>query len=110
MTEQLGTLREGVMSTVASLPSVMKPRYIEPVGERTKLKKVMLASFVTLWTRAPNKLLFGMSSPSSNVKPAHNTNKYFAPNLRWGCQSHWFAVNKGLSVSSGKRIIVMQVK
>jgi hypothetical protein len=52
----------------------------------------------------------GASSPSSNVKPANNTNKYFAPNLRWGRQSHRFAVNKGMSVSSGKRIIVMQVK
>jgi hypothetical protein len=48
MTDQLGTPREGVMSTAASLSSVMKPRFIEPVGERTKLKKVMLASFVTL--------------------------------------------------------------
>jgi hypothetical protein len=82
MTDQLGTPREGVMSTTSSLPSVMKPRYIEPVGERTKLKKVMLASFVTLRTRAPDKLLVGISSPSSNVKPAHNPNKYFAPNLR----------------------------
>jgi hypothetical protein len=36
----------------------------------------------------------------------HNTNKYFAPNLRWGCQSHWFAINKGMSISSGNRIIV----
>jgi hypothetical protein len=48
----------------------------------------------------------GASSPSSNVKPAHNTTKNFASNLRWGCQSHRFAVNKGLSVSSGKRIII----
>jgi hypothetical protein len=82
MIDQLGTPREGVMSTATSLPSVVKPRYIEPVGERTKLKNVMLASFVTLRTRAPDKLLVGVSSPSSNVKPAHNTNKYFAPNLR----------------------------
>jgi hypothetical protein len=37
------------------------------------------------------------SSPSSNVKSAHNTTKNFAPNLRWGYQSHRFAVNKGLS-------------
>jgi hypothetical protein len=57
MTDQLGTPREGVMSTAASFPSVMKPRFIEPVGERTKLKKVMLASFVTLWTMAPGILL-----------------------------------------------------
>jgi hypothetical protein len=46
-----------LMSTIASLPSVMKPRFIEPVGERTKLKKVMLASFVTLQTMAPRILL-----------------------------------------------------
>jgi hypothetical protein len=44
------------------------------------------------------------------VKPAHNTTKNFAPNLRWGCQSHRFAVNKGFSVSSGNCIIVMQVQ
>jgi hypothetical protein len=53
MTDQLGT-------TATSLPSVMKPKYIKPVGERTKLQKVMLASFVTLWTRAPDKLLVGV--------------------------------------------------
>jgi hypothetical protein len=29
-----------MMSTAASLPSVVKPRFIEPVGERTKLSKV----------------------------------------------------------------------
>jgi hypothetical protein len=57
MTDQLGTPREGVMSIAASLPSVMKPRFIEPVGERTKLQKVMLASFVTLRTMAPEILL-----------------------------------------------------
>jgi hypothetical protein len=57
MTDQLGTLREGMMSTATSLPSVVKPRFIEPVGERTKLQKVMLASFVTLWTMAPDILL-----------------------------------------------------
>jgi hypothetical protein len=83
MTEQLGTPREGMMSTAASLPSVVKPRYIEPVGERTKFQKVMLASFVTLRTRAPDKLLVGVwLFTSSNMKPAHNTTKNFSPNLR----------------------------
>jgi hypothetical protein len=57
MTDQLGTPREGVMSTAVSLPSVMKPRFIEPVGERTKLKKLMLASFMTLQTMVPGILL-----------------------------------------------------
>jgi hypothetical protein len=40
---------------------------------------------------------------SGNVEPTHSTNKYFAPNLWWGCQSHRFAINKGMSVSSGKQ-------
>jgi hypothetical protein len=57
MTDQLGTPREGMMSIAASLPSVVKPRFIEPVGERTKLQKVMLDSFVTLRTIAPEILL-----------------------------------------------------
>jgi hypothetical protein len=57
MTDQLRTPREGVMSTAASLPSVMKPKFIEPVGERTKLQKVLLASFVTLRTMVPEILL-----------------------------------------------------
>jgi hypothetical protein len=29
-----------MMSTAASFPSVVKPRFIEPLGERTKLPKV----------------------------------------------------------------------
>jgi hypothetical protein len=33
MTGQLETPREGVMTTAASLPSVMKPRLINPVGK-----------------------------------------------------------------------------
>jgi hypothetical protein len=43
----------------------------------------MLASFVTLWTMAPEEYWcvvdVGASSPSSNVEPAHNTTKYFSP-------------------------------
>jgi hypothetical protein len=57
MTDQLETPREDVMNTAASLPSVMKPRFIDPVGERTKLQKVLIASFVTLRTMAPEILL-----------------------------------------------------
>jgi hypothetical protein len=33
MTSQLETPREGVMSTSASFPSIMKPRYVNPVGK-----------------------------------------------------------------------------
>jgi hypothetical protein len=57
MTDQLGTPREGVMSTAANLSSVIKPRFIKSVGERTKFKKVMLASFLTLRTMPPEILL-----------------------------------------------------
>jgi hypothetical protein len=51
MTGQLETPREGLMNIAASFPSVMKPRYVNPV-EKAKLKKVMLASFAT----APDNL------------------------------------------------------
>jgi hypothetical protein len=47
MAGQLETPREGVMSKAASFPSVMKPRYVNPL-EKGKLQKVMLASLVTL--------------------------------------------------------------
>jgi hypothetical protein len=57
MTDQLGTPIEGMMSTAASLPSVVKPRFIKLVGERTKLQKVILASFVTLRIMVPEILL-----------------------------------------------------
>jgi hypothetical protein len=52
--------------------------------------KVMLASFATALDNlygASSKLCFA----SGNVEPAHNTTKYFVPNLRRGCQSHRFA-------------------
>jgi hypothetical protein len=39
----------------------------------------MLASFVTLQTMAPDNA--GASSPSSNVKLAHNITKNFSPNF-----------------------------
>jgi hypothetical protein len=47
---------EGMMSTAASFSSVVKPRFLEPVGESQTLE-VMLASFVTLQTLAPGILL-----------------------------------------------------
>jgi hypothetical protein len=68
-----------MMSTVASLPSVVKPRFIEPVGES------QTSEGDACWLRdTPDngaRKLVGVSSPSSNVKPAHNTTKNFAPNL-----------------------------
>jgi hypothetical protein len=50
---------------------------------QAKRSKVMLVSFVTLRTMALEEYWcvvdVGASSPSSNVEPAHNTTKYFAP-------------------------------
>jgi hypothetical protein len=42
------------------------------------------------------------------VEPAHNTTKYFVTNLRWGCQSHRFAWNKGYERIEWKTIEVCE--
>jgi hypothetical protein len=64
--------------------------------------KVMLASLVT----APDNL-YGTSSKlcfaSSNVEPAHNTTKYFVPNLRDVVNLTGLLETKGMSISSGKQ-------
>jgi hypothetical protein len=69
-----------MMSTVASLPSVVKPRFIKPVGESQTSEGDACYLRDTLDNDARN--IDGASSPSSNVEPAHNTTKNFAPNLR----------------------------
>jgi hypothetical protein len=68
------------MSTATNLPSVVKPRFIEPVGESQTSEGDASKLHDTLDNGARN--IVGVSSPSSNVKPAHNTTKNFAPNLR----------------------------
>jgi hypothetical protein len=55
----------------------------------------MRTGLVTLQQGRRLTILVDSSSASSNTEPAHNTTKYFVPNLRWGCQSHQFAWNKG---------------
>jgi hypothetical protein len=67
-----------MMSTAASFPSVVKPRFIEPVGE-SQTSEGDASSFATALDN-----LYGASSrallcTSSNVKPAHNTTKNFTP-------------------------------
>jgi hypothetical protein len=54
---------------------------------------------------APKKYLGHSFGANSNMEPAHNTTKVLCPNLQWGCQSHWFAENKGLNVSCGKEYL-----
>jgi hypothetical protein len=92
---------EGMMSTAVRFPSIMKPKFNRPVGERNHFWRLLLDDFGNgAWeqlTAPKNSLVRGVSA-SSNVEPAHNTTKLLCPNLRWGCQSHRFAENKGLDV------------
>jgi hypothetical protein len=57
------TTREGYDDRSSKFPSVVKQRFIKPVGERTKLRRLMPASFVTLWTMAPGNLSACSFSP-----------------------------------------------
>jgi hypothetical protein len=94
---------EGVMSIAASFPSVKKPRFnIIQEKSRQQRLKVMLASLWQLQTIYMWCLVQALLA-SCNVEPAHNTTKYFAPNLRWGCQSHRLLETKVMSISSGKQ-------
>ena len=70
-----------MMSIAAGFPSVMKPRFIVLGEEQTIRLKVMLASLRQLRTIYIWRLVQALLA-SYNVEPAHNTNKYFAPNLR----------------------------
>jgi hypothetical protein len=88
-----------MMSTTASLPSVRNQGLIEPVGERTKFRRLMLAGLAI----APGYLYMAPYLGSSFAPEAtwnlHATQpKYFAPTY-----SERFAINKGLNVSCGKR-------
>jgi hypothetical protein len=70
------------MSIAASFPSVKKPRFYRSGEERTIRLKVMRTGLITLQQGCRLTILVDSSLASSNVKPAHNTTKYFASNLR----------------------------
>jgi hypothetical protein len=80
MTAKLGTPR-GRYDEHSSKSSLgIKPRFIEPVGERTNFRRLMLASFTT----APDNLYMtpylGRSFASAAAWNLHTTQpKYFAP-------------------------------
>jgi hypothetical protein len=69
------------MSTAASFSLSYETKVYQSKKKKPILQKVMLASFTTSLDN-----LYGASSKlclaSSNVKPVHNTTKYFVPNLR----------------------------
>jgi hypothetical protein len=71
-----------MMSIAASFPSVKKPRFnIDQEKSRQRRLKVMLASLRQLRTIYIWRLIQALLA-SCNTEPAHNTTKYFAPNLR----------------------------
>jgi hypothetical protein len=69
------------MSISASFPSVKKPRYVDLREERQTTEGD--ADWLNNTpTRAPLTILVDSSWANGNAEPAHNTNEYFAPNLR----------------------------
>jgi hypothetical protein len=69
----------------ASFPSVMKPKFNRPVGERNHFRRLLLADFgnnTRNLLTAPGKCLVGSFGTSSSVEPAHNTTKILCPNLQ----------------------------
>jgi hypothetical protein len=84
----------------------MNPRFNRPVGDRNHFWRLMLAGFGDGSREFVYGAYLGRSfGASSNVEPAHNTTKVLCPNLPWGCQSHQFAVNKGLNILHGNRYL-----
>jgi hypothetical protein len=76
---QLGTPRGRYEEHSSKFPSVVKPRFNRTSRRKPNFIRLMLASFAT----APDNL-YGASSrallcTSSNMEPAHNTTKNFAP-------------------------------
>jgi hypothetical protein len=78
-----------MMSIAASFPSVKEPRYVD-LGEEIQTTEGDADWLNSTPTRAPFMTLVDSSLASSNAESAHNTTKYFIPNLRRGCQSHRF--------------------
>jgi hypothetical protein len=81
MTTQLGTPRGRYDEHSSKSSLSMKPRFIEPVGERTNFRRLMLAGLVI----APNNLYMepymGHSFAPAPTWNLHTTQpKYFAPN------------------------------
>jgi hypothetical protein len=82
MASPLGTPR-GKYDEYSSkvFPSVKKPRYVD-LGEERQTTEGDADWLNSTPTRAPFTTLIDLSSASSNAEPAHNTTKYFVPNLR----------------------------
>jgi hypothetical protein len=65
---QLGTPRGRYDEHSSKFPSVMKPRFIEPVGERTNFRRLMLT---------------GLATAPDNLYVAPYLGRSFAPVATW---------------------------
>jgi hypothetical protein len=79
MTAQLGTPRGWYDEHSSKSSFSMKPRFIEPVGEITNFRRVMLASFVTVPDNLYMAPYLGRSFAPAATWNLHTTQpKYFA--------------------------------
>jgi hypothetical protein len=80
MTAQLGTPRRRYDEHISKSSLSMKPRFIEPVGERTNFRRLMLANFVTTPYNLYMAPYLGCSFAPAATWNLHTTQpKYFAP-------------------------------
>jgi hypothetical protein len=70
-----------MMSIASCFPSVKKPRFVGQEKSGQLRLKVMRTSLRQLRTIYIWRLVQALLA-SCNVEPAHNTTKYFVPNLR----------------------------
>jgi hypothetical protein len=71
-----------MMSTSASLPSVVKPSFIEPVGERAKLPKVDARKLCDTPDNAARKLVQGVGLHQQQCGTCTQHNQALCPNLQ----------------------------
>jgi hypothetical protein len=73
---------ESMMSTAASLFPQLETKVCRSEEEKTIRLKVMQTGLITFQQGRRLMILVDSSSASSNMESAHNTTKYFVPNLR----------------------------
>jgi hypothetical protein len=78
MTAQLETPRGRYDKNISKSSLSMKPRFIEPVGERTNLRRLMLASFAT----APDNL-YMTPRLGRSFAPAATWNLHTTHRMEW---------------------------
>jgi hypothetical protein len=97
MTAQLETPREGYDEHNSKSSLSVKPRFIEPVGERTKFQRLMLASFAT----APDNVCMA-PRPGRSFALAATWNLLISHKYRGSCVA--FSISK--SVESNEELMV----